>query len=202
MTYIAWVDIETTSLDLSQGKMLEFALIVTDEDLIEHASYATIINPEDNSLNDPDHSCWNEAAYKLHQKTGLLSEMQQRMEQNPQPPTIDAVEANACERLDLFEMEEPPILGGSTVHFDRTFLHKYMPDFHSRLHYRNLDVSTLRFLAGAWGYGKMPRSEEKPHRADDDIRNSIQELKFYYENMFKEVPSQAVLELDEQPSNT
>ena len=83
--------------------------------------------------------------------------------------------------------KEKCLLAGNTVHVDKEFLKKYMPDFVSLLHYRIIDVSTVKELSRAWyptEYSKAPK-KIRSHRALADIRESIEELKYYRRAVFK-----------------
>lgn len=80
-------------------------------------------------------------------------------------------------------------LGGNSVYMDRLFIMKYMPSLNNYLHYRIIDVSTLKELAKRWyssEYSRVPQKTFK-HRAIDDIKESIEELKYYRENIFKNI---------------
>ena len=79
------------------------------------------------------------------------------------------------------------VLAGNSIHVDKRFIDKYMPKFSSLLHYRLVDVSTIKELSFRW-YPSNTYTEsesDKTHRALDDIKNSIKELQFYRENLFK-----------------
>lgn len=78
-------------------------------------------------------------------------------------------------------------LGGNTIYMDRLFIRKYMPKLNSYLHYRLIDVSTIKELAKRWYQKEYSRIPQKKftHRSIDDIKESIEELKYYKENIFK-----------------
>ena len=83
--------------------------------------------------------------------------------------------------------KERPPLAGNSIHQDRRFIHKYLPKLDARLHYRMIDVSTVKELGRRWYpaiYDKRPAKNEA-HRALDDIRESIAELRYYRESLFK-----------------
>lgn len=181
-TDIVWCDVETTGLGLS-CRLLEIALVITDKDLKEKASYQTVVDSIGRSILSKESPFWTPNAFEMHEQSGLLEELQRRFDHGPLPPTLYEAQSIACEYIDQYEYEEPPILGGSSVHFDRAFLYNYMPELHKRLHYRNLDVSSIGHLAKIWDYPQQEKN--KPHRAEFDIRNSINELEFYRENMFR-----------------
>eukprot|EP00756_Hemistasia_phaeocysticola_P050493 Hpha_TRINITY_DN25392_c0_g1::TRINITY_DN25392_c0_g1_i1::g.2810::m.2810/K13288/orn, REX2, REXO2; oligoribonuclease len=81
-----------------------------------------------------------------------------------------------------------PVLAGNTVHMDKRFIDKYFPQLAARLHYRIVDVSTIKELGFRWYPAQMARAPRKrgQHRALADIQDSIEELKFYRQNLFRE----------------
>jgi oligoribonuclease len=76
-------------------------------------------------------------------------------------------------------------MAGNSVHVDRTFLARWMPRLHACFHYRNVDVSTVKELARRWYPGLQPPKKAERHRALDDLRESIAELRFYREVIFR-----------------
>lgn len=121
---------------------------------------------------------WNQ---KQHRKSGLVDLVRQ-----------SKITVRRAEKLTLDFIREycqpgKAMLCGNAVHHDRRFLIKYMPKIHQYLHYRHIDVSTLKALVSQW-YPKDKKTLPKKgdaHRALDDIRESIRELKFYREHYFK-----------------
>jgi len=169
---IAWVDLETTGL-IDACAIIEVACIVTDEDYNEVDKYHSLVKPHVNAQ-------FQSKAIEMHEASGLWKEC------NHSPYAVDI--ALVDQELDFIlsknQVERKPmILGGSSVHFDQMFIKRYMPLTFNRLHYRLLDVSSVKiFMANLSGVPteKLPpiKSETK-HRAMDDIQDSIQALKIF-----------------------
>jgi oligoribonuclease len=175
--YLVWVDLEMTGLDLSKDRIIEMATVITDADLnviVEGPVMA--IKQSDELLEGMD--SWNQ---KQHNKTGLVPRVKNS--------SISESEAQA-RTLEFLKQYVPggksPMCGNS-ICTDRRYLHKYMPELEQYFHYRNLDVSTLKELAKRW-YSEdsvKPFKKDSTHTAMQDIYDSITELKYYREQMFK-----------------
>jgi len=172
-----WVDLEMTGLDLDNDVIMEMACIVTDKDLnILDESDDLIINVTDEKLDGMGEWC-----QRQHGISGLTEACRR-----------SKISLSEAERLMVdFVKNRVPLgvapLAGNSVHVDKCFLDKYMPEFSKLLHYRIVDVSTVKELARRWyptEYKKAPR-KAGTHRAMDDIRDSINELKFYRKTVFK-----------------
>lgn len=167
---LIWVDLEMTGLDTVSDSIIEIATIVTDANLQTLAEGPVIaIHQEDEVLAAMDE--WNT---RQHTGSGLVERVRQSSHS-----VADA------ERITLEFLSEwlgpgvSPMCGNSICQ-DRRFMAREMPDLEAFFHYRNLDVSTLKILAGLWapevaaGYRK-----DSSHLALDDIRDSIAELRHY-----------------------
>lgn len=173
---LVWVDLEMTGLDVSRERILEIASIVTDGELNVIAEGPEIVVSQPAAVLDAMDD-WNK---KHHGESGLIDRVR--------ASTIDTAEA---ERLTLaFVAEHVPAksapLAGNSIHQDRLFLAAYMKAFEAHLHYRNVDVSTLKELVRRWypaQYDARPR-KKGTHRALDDIRESIDELRYYRSAVF------------------
>jgi oligoribonuclease len=158
---------------------VEIATLVTDDELniIAEGPDLVISQPEELLVHMDDF------VTKMHTSSGLLEMMK--------ASTI--TEAEAMQRtLDFIKQHSPePMkipLCGNSIRTDRTFLAKYMPDIENWLHYRCVDVSTVKELVKRWNPGlehARPKSEGTTHRAMDDIRDSVAELKFYRDRVFR-----------------
>jgi len=180
---IVWVDMEMTGLDPDTDHVLEVACLVTDGNL------NILAEGPDLCIQHPPEvlSAMNEWSTKQHQESGLTSKCQ-----------TDGVPLREAEKqlLDFVRAWTPfkkcP-LAGNTIYMDRIFLFKYMPEFEQHMHYRIIDVSSVKELCRRWypeTYGKQPNKKEiSKHRALADIRMSIDELKFYKERIFKKSES-------------
>ena len=173
---IVWVDCEMTGLNLAKDHLVEIACIVTDAELNElDTGYSAVIKAEDDIL-----AAMDARVVELHRASGLLPLISQG---------IDVATA-AQEVLDYIasHVSEPhrAPLAGSTIYVDRGFLAKYMPAVDSYLHYRVIDVSSVKELVRRW-YPKIyfaAPAKTGNHRALGDIRDSIAELRYYRETVF------------------
>ena len=173
---IAWIDLEMTGLDPSKERIIEIATIVTDSDLeIVAEGPELVIHQPDDLLDRMD--AWNR---KQHGSTGLIDRVRASTitERQAERQTIAFLEEHCPE-------QQCP-LAGNSVHHDRRFLRRFMPRVSNFLHYRIIDVSTIKELVRRW-YPEVEASIEKPdsHRALDDIRASIAELRRYRELVFR-----------------
>jgi oligoribonuclease len=172
---LVWVDLEMTGLDPETCAIVEIATLVTDSDLTVLAEGPCLV------IRPPDEDLARMSAFvrDLHVRSGLL----ERIESS----TVTLAEARR-ETLAFLEQHVPrgasPLCGNS-VWKDRAFLERYMPDVVAFLHYRMIDVSTLKELVRRWyPPAYHPPKKKEAHRALDDIRESIEELRFYRERVF------------------
>jgi oligoribonuclease len=171
---LVWVDLETGGLDEDQVPIYEVASIITDGDLNELGRFEAVVRSEYIVLTP-----WT---LKQHGESGLLD-----LVTNPEVSRApDVVERKFCEFLREHKCERAP-LAGSSVHFDRRFLKKHMPQAIKLLGYRNVDVSCLTELAKRWlpefVFVERPPKREL-HRAIPDLEDSIN-LARYYRQFFK-----------------
>jgi oligoribonuclease len=168
---ILWVDLEMTGLDFSNDLILEVAAIATDWGFKEYATYQGIIKHEDMTLEErlSANSVFWDA--NPSSKNGLLA-------QNKDGKDLLEVEEDLLKFIgEHFEEDVPVLLGGNSIHMDRRFIVSQWPKVDARLHYRMLDVSAWKVVFE----GKYGKKFAKPqeHRALEDIRGSIMELKYY-----------------------
>ncbi|MBK2109475.1 oligoribonuclease [Francisella tularensis] len=169
---LIWIDLEMTGLDVDSCKIIEIAAIITDKDLNIIAEAEPIaIHQSDEILNS-----MNEWCIKVHGETGLT----QRVKDSK--ISTEAAEQQILEFIRKFVPYQSSPLCGNSIWQDRRFLAKYMPNIDEYCHYRMLDVTTLKLLNQYWGDGKG-FEKKNTHKALDDIRESIAELKFYRQKL-------------------
>lgn len=173
---LIWIDLEMTGLDTDRDKIIEIATIVTNGalDIIEEGPVLAV-KQSDEVLAAMD--AWNK---DHHHKSGLV----ERVRSSPLTE-VDAQDIT----LSFLQKYVPPNASpmcGNSVCQDRRFLHRCMPDLERYFHYRNLDVSTIKELARRWAPGVAQGfTKQSTHLAQDDVRDSIRELRFYREYFFK-----------------
>ncbi|MGG5171471.1 oligoribonuclease [Pseudarthrobacter sp. J1738] len=177
---IVWIDCEMTGLSLENDALIEVAALVTDSELnILGEGVDVVIKPDDASL-----AQMNDFVRNMHTQSKLLDEL-------PQGKTMAEAEAEIMEYIERWVPEPGKApLGGNSVGTDRTFLARDMPAVVEHLHYRVIDVSTIKELSRRWfarAYFQSP-AKSGGHRALGDIRDSINELRYYREAVFVPQP--------------
>lgn len=170
-----WVDCEMTGLDPDQNVLLEIATIITNYDLeILARGPELAIRQSEKKLDAMD--AWNK---RTHGESGLLERVRN-----------EGVSLEEAERLTLNFVKKycyahtAPLCGNS-IGQDKRFLAKYMPKLHDFLHYKVVDVSSIKVLVSEWYGGKYKSPQKKElHRALADIEESIAELAYYREHVF------------------
>ncbi len=172
---LVWIDLEMSGLDPEVCRILEAAVVITDGELNELGDPLELVVHQPDAVLDAMDS-WNT---KQHGKSGLAKAVRN---------STTSEEAAAKLIADFVMQECEPgqsPLCGNTVGHDKRFLIKYMPSVAGLLHYRIIDVSSIKELADRW-YPDLPKPRKgEAHRALDDIRESISELRFYREHVFK-----------------
>ena len=175
---LAWMDLEMTGLDHTSDVIVEIATLITDDelnivaegpDLVVHATDAEL------ALMDP-------FVIDMRTRSGLLELIK--------ASTI-TLESAGAQTLDFIKTHIPtertvPLCGNS-IGMDRRFLQAYLPDIENWLHYRSVDVSTIKELTKRWYPDALSGVPKKAtaHRAMDDIRESVEELRFYRGTVFR-----------------
>lgn len=174
---IVWVDLEMTGLDIEKDRIIEIACVITDGDLNVIAEGPNLAINQPKAVMEE----MNEWCKETHGNSGLTRRVLESS------VSIDDAEKFMLEFLYQHTNKKTCPLAGNSVHVDKKFLEKFMPDFMSHLHYRIIDVSTVKELCHRWypdDYANAPKKKGL-HKALDDIRESIDELKFYRTNIFK-----------------
>jgi oligoribonuclease len=172
---LVWIDLEMTGLQPERDTILEIASLVTDDQLNILAEGPNLaIHVDEATLAGMDE--WNQ---KQHRKSGLIDRVRASQE------TLASAQAKTLEFLANHCQPNTSPLCGNSIWQDRRFLYQYMPLLDGFLHYRLVDVSTLKELALRWypNLAKFPKAED--HLALSDIRASVGELKYYREHFFK-----------------
>jgi len=173
---LVWLDLEMTGLDPERHVILEIATIVTDSELNILAEGPVIaIHQADSELAKMDDWCT-----QTHGQSGLTERVRQSQISTPE------AEQQTLNFLQHWVKSGESPLCGNSIGQDRRFLVRYMPRLENYFHYRNLDVSTLKILAGLWAPEvKDSLQKQGTHRALDDIRESIAELIHYRKHLLK-----------------
>jgi oligoribonuclease len=177
---LVWIDCEMTGLDLAVDELVEIAVVVTDFELqVLDPGFQVVIKPDDSALAN-----MSEFVENMHRTSGLLEEI-------PGGVSLADAEFQALEYIQRFVPTEGKApLAGNTIGTDRMFLAKYMPRVDRWLHYRNVDVSSVKELSRRWfprAYIHAP-AKNGGHRALADIHESIRELAYYRSAVFVPEP--------------
>lgn len=180
-TKLLWMDLEMTGLEPTKDRILEVAIIVTDFEFEELATYEAVVKQDDEVLAN-----MNQWAKENLVTNGLVEKIKSsgKNEKEVVKDVVTLMNKNFNEQI---------ILAGNSIHQDRRFIRKWWPEVDEKLHYRMLDVSSFKILM----QGKYKFDFKKPdeHRALEDIRGSIQELRYYLKKLPKYLNS------DNSPDN-
>ena len=172
--HMVWVDLEMTGLDPDRDVIIEAAVLVTDGELniVAHGPEIAVRRTrEEIALMNS----WNR---RTHGQSGLTRRVRES------ETDIEQAEDQILEFLAEWTLERTSPLCGNSVHQDRAFIRRQMPRLDAWLHYRIVDVSTVKELVKRWYPGLEPFAKQTRHRALDDIRESIDELRWYRERVF------------------
>ena len=175
---LVWMDLEMTGLDLDRHVIVEMATIITDDDL------ENVITGPDLVIHASEEELSQMDSYveKMHSSSGLLDAIR------ASTVTIDmAVEETLAFIKEHVKSPRSVPLCGNSIGTDRRFLDKYAPTIEEYLHYRSIDVSTLKELARRWNRAVLESAPKKAvgHRALDDILESVAELRHYRDNFLQ-----------------
>lgn len=172
---LVWVDLEMSGLDPDTCKILEIATIVTDADLdVVAEGPDLVVHQDDAVLEAMDEWCTTH-----HGESGLTASVK------ASTISLEDAEAQTLSFLQQHTKSGKSPLCGNSIWQDRRFIARYMPKLDAFLHYRLVDVSTIKELSRRWYPDVSAPSKGESHRALDDIRESIAELRFYRGEVFK-----------------
>lgn len=175
---LVWLDLEMTGLDVEHDAILEIAALATDTDLtpLDEGVDLVVHQPDDVLAG------MSETVSKMHRRSGLIAEVQ--------ASTLDLAEAGA-RTLEYVKQSAPEPgaapLCGNTIGMDRRFLARHLPELEAHLHYRSIDVSSVKELCRRWFpdvFAARPSKGDR-HRALADVRDSIAELAYYRKAIFR-----------------
>lgn len=167
-----WVDLEMTGLDVAMCGIVEMAVVITGPDLVTIAEWESPIWQPESVLERMD-----PFVRAMHERSGLLDRIR------ASKLSVRDAEKKALALLAEHTSFGEGVLAGNTIYMDRLFLRQYMPQFEGFLHYRQVDVSSLKVLVKAWHPDHEFKKPGKTHTALDDIRGSIAELSYYRQHL-------------------
>jgi oligoribonuclease len=170
-----WLDLEMTGLDPAKNVIVEIATIVTDAQLEVVAEGPNLV------IHQPEEALagMEPVVVEMHTKSGLIHRIRESQ------TSVAEAQARTLEFVKQHCAAKTSPLCGNSIHKDRQFIERYMPALDAHLHYRNVDVSTVKELVRRWYGDRVPKLEKgETHRALDDIRESIAELRYYRQRVF------------------
>lgn len=170
-----------TGLDPERDVIIEIATLVTDDELEVVAEAPTLVlHADEDRL-----AAMVPVVQEMHRSSGLTEEVRSST------ATIDDARRALLEFLSAHVPKGEVPLCGNSIGTDRRFLQQYLPEVEAWFHYRNVDVSTLKELARRWRPDVLAAAPEKPsnHRALDDVRSSVDELRYYRASMLAPAPA-------------
>lgn len=173
---LIWIDLEMSGLDPAVNVILEIATIITDKDLnILEEGPVLVISQDPELFETMDE--WNQTH---HVQSGLWQRVLDSQ------TTLEQAQEQTLAFIEKYSLTKKNILCGNSIAQDRSFIAKYLPLIHNYLHYRMIDVSTIKELCKRWyDSPSLVYKKKNIHRALDDIKESIEELKFYRAEIFR-----------------
>ncbi|MBO0730621.1 MAG: oligoribonuclease [Acidimicrobiaceae bacterium] len=175
---LAWMDLEMTGLDPGRHRIVEIATLVTDDNLEIVAEGPDLVVAADAA----DLAAMDDVVRSMHQRSGLLAAIE---------ASTTTLEEAGSETLAFLKAQLPSAgtvpLCGNSIGTDRRFLAAQLPEVEEYLHYRSIDVSTIKELARRWfpkAFAAAP-TKAGAHRALDDIKESVAELRYYRQTIFR-----------------
>ena len=173
---LVWIDLEMTGLDPEKERIIEIATLITDSQLNYIAEGPNIIIKQPQEFLDGMDE-WNQ---KQHGGSGLIEAVQKSS------ISQQVAELETLEFISKYVSDKKSPMCGNTVSHDRRFLVEYMPTLEAYFNYRHIDVSTIKELATRWMNEAQVYEKNGAHRAMGDIKDSVEELRFYKNLIFNE----------------
>ena len=175
--YLVWIDCEMTGLDPDKDVLLEIATIITNYDL-EILAHGPVLAIRQSDARLKAMDAWNR---RTHKQSGLIDRVRN------EGMSVAEAEKKTLAFVKRYCYARSAPLCGNSIGQDKRFLSKYMPTLHEFLHYKVIDVSSIKLLAQAWYRGKYePPKKLELHRALADIEESIAELAYFRRTVFVE----------------
>ncbi|ATX81329.1 oligoribonuclease [Mariprofundus ferrinatatus] len=172
---LVWMDLEMSGLDPDRETILEIATIITDGDLnIIAEGPSIVIHQPDEVLDNMDEWCTQH-----HAQSGLTANVRNSL------ISMREAERQTLRFIKKYVPEKTSPLCGNSIHQDRRFLVRYMQELEAFVHYRNIDVSTIKELARRWYPNIQAPIKQAEHLALADVRESIREMAFYRDKLFR-----------------
>ncbi len=172
--YLVWMDLEMTGLDPKEDTILEIATVITDGELNIIAEGPNIVVHQPNEVLDG----MNDWCKQHHGDSGLSDKVR------ASKVSLADAEVQTLDFIRQYVSEGKSPLCGNSIHQDRRFLVTYMPKLEAYLHYRNIDVSTIKELVRRWYPTLQEPNKQGEHLALADVLESIDELRFYRRKVF------------------
>jgi len=172
---LIWMDLEMTGLNLEKDEIIQIAAIVTDQDLniLDEKELSIYIHIDEEKIKKMDDFVLN-----MHTKNGVLRKCKKSL------TTVSQAEETTIQYLSQFVKPYSSPLCGNSIYMDKMLIQKYLPLLNKFLHYRLIDVSTIKLLYRYWKEKEYSKIENS-HEALSDIKESIEELKYYRKNFFR-----------------
>lgn len=174
----AWIDLESTGLEVEGGGVLEIACIVTNRFFNELGRFHSLVNPGEKALQG-----MNDYVRNMHTENGLLEAVRAL-----DTPTTAEADEKFAEFLRKYNGGEPKniiLAGNSVAGVDIPFKRAFLPLSDAEMHYRYLDVTSVRIAAGIWFGHDTDFEKSRGHRAFDDIKECLEEFKYVAHQLFK-----------------
>lgn len=176
---IAWLDVETGGINPDESPLLQVACILTDltpELNVLASPYSNVVKFTAEEV-EKIKSTTNDYVVNMHTQTGLWDKL-------PEGEALEAIDKQLYELISAHGDEKKVLLGGNSITLDRNFIERYLPKTFSYLSYQSIDVTTLALIAEAW-YDGLHFEKTYTHDAVQDIEESLQQLRFFKETIFR-----------------